>query len=345
MKGWLYMKFHYYISIFAILLLLSVAGCGQGNDAGDTENQEEQNANENTDETADGETTTVTDATGEKEIEGTPENIVVLEWVYAEDLLALGEDPIGVADIEGYESWVNIEPELPDNVTNVGTRQEPSLEEIAQLEPDLIITAQSRHESISDELNEIAPTLMFEPYPEEGEGNQYEEMETTFQEIAKVVGKEDKADEVLTDLDESYEQLETQLTEAEMDGTDVLLSQAFSANETASLRLFTDNSMVMQIMNNIGLDNAYDGEEFELYGYTETTVESLEPYQDAAFMHIVQEDDNVFENQLDGNPVWENLNFVEEERTYALPGDTWTFGGPLAAEVFAEETVNALIGE
>ncbi|RSL31670.1 iron-siderophore ABC transporter substrate-binding protein [Salibacterium salarium] len=340
-----------YISLFTLLLLLSIAGCGQGED-GNTENnneessnQEEQSASESSDSESDSSTTTVTDATGEKEIEGTPENIVVLEWVYAEDLLALGEEPVGVADIEGYESWVNIEPELPEEVTSVGTRQEPSLEKIAQLEPDLIITAQSRHEAISEELNEIAPTLMFEPYPEEGEGDQYEEMETTFQEIAKAVDKEEKADEVLADLDESYEKLETKLTDAGMDGTEVLLSQAFSANETASLRLFTDNSMVMQIMNNIGLNNAYDGEDFELYGYSETTVESLEPYQDATFMHIVQEDDNVFENQLDGNPVWENLNFVEEERVYALPGDTWTFGGPLAAEVFAEETVNSLIGE
>ncbi|MFB4166134.1 ABC transporter substrate-binding protein [Alteribacillus sp. JSM 102045] len=330
-----------YILILSMLLMLVIIGCSQ-------EDSEDGNSEENNNEeqkSAENETITVEDARGEQEIEETPENIVVLEWVYAEDLLALGVEPTGVADIEGYNQWVNIEPELSENVTDVGTRQEPSLEEIAQLEPDLIITAQYRHEAISDELNEIAPTLMFEPYPEEGEGDQYEEMETTFKEIAKAVDKEEEADKVLADLDESYEEIASQLSEEGLDGTELVLSQAFSANENASLRLFTDNSMAIKILNNIGLENAYDDEEFEVYGYTETSVESLEPYQDAEFMYIVQEDDNVFENQLSGNPVWENLNFVKEDRTHALPGDTWTFGGPLAAEVFAEQAAEALIGE
>ncbi|SDI50966.1 ABC transporter substrate-binding protein [Alteribacillus bidgolensis] len=328
-----------YIFVLSLFLMLVIVGCSEGESEDSAENNnEEQDVSENG-------TTTVKDARGEQEIEGTPENIVVLEWVYAEDLLALGMEPTGVADIEGYNQWVNIEPELSEDVTDVGTRQEPSLEEIAQLEPDLIITAQYRHEAISDELNEIAPTLMFEPYPEEGEGDQYEEMETTFKEIAKAVDKEEEAEKVLGDLDESYEEISSQLSEEGLKGTELVLTQAFSANENASLRLFTDNSMAMKILNNIGLENAYDGEEFEVYGYTETSVESLEPYQDAEFMYIVQEDDNVFENQLSGNPVWENLNFVEEDRTHALPGDTWTFGGPLAAEVFAEQAAEALIGE
>ncbi|WP_059103904.1 ABC transporter substrate-binding protein [Shouchella shacheensis] len=328
-----------YILPFALLLLVSMAGCAQGD-----ETEESDSGEENSEATDERETVMVEDALGGQELEDVPENIVVLEWVYAEDLLALGVEPTGVADVAGYEDWVNIEPDLPEDVTDVGTRQEPSLEAIAQLEPDLIITAQSRHEAIRDELNRIAPTLMFEPYPEEGEGDQYEEMETTFKEIAKAVDQEEQATEVLDDLEASYEEIASQLSEEGVDGTEILLSQAFSANENAALRLFTDNSMVMQILHRIGLENAYDGG-FELYGYTETNVEALESYQEAEFMYIVQEEDNVFENQLSGNPVWENLNFVEEERMHALPGDTWTFGGPLAAEVFAEQAADALIGE
>ncbi|SFM04343.1 ABC transporter substrate-binding protein [Salibacterium qingdaonense] len=338
----------FYIALLSAVMMLALAACGVGSDSGSNDDSGSggEESSESTDESSSSETITVTDATGEEtQLEETPQNIVVLEWVYAEDLLALGVQPEGMADIEGYKSWVNIEPSLSESVTDVGTRQEPSLEEIAQLEPDLIITSMSRHEGISDELNDIAPTLMFQPYPEEGQGNQYEEMESTFQKIAKAVDKQDQAEQVLSDLEESYSELETQLTESGMDGTEILLSQAFSSNETATLRLFTDNSMVMQILNKIGLNNAFDGSDFESYGYVSGTVEDLEPYQDAHFMHITQEDDNVFENQLNGNPVWENLNFVQEDRLYALPGDTWTFGGPLAAEVFAEEAVEALTAQ
>ncbi|SDH41292.1 iron complex transport system substrate-binding protein [Alteribacillus persepolensis] len=334
------MKKNYILAVSFLLLLLIAAACSQGDSS-----DQEQEANDEENQAQETETITVTDARGEQQIEGTPETIVVLEWVYAEDLLALGVEPAGVADIEGYNQWVNIEPQLSDSVTDVGTRQEPSLEEIAQLEPDLIITAQYRHEAISEELNEIAPTLMFEPYPPEGEGDQYEEMETTFKEIAKAVNKEEEADQVLNELETAYDDIAAKLEEEGADGTELILSQAFSANETASIRLFTDNSMAVNILNKIGIENAYDGTDFEIYGYSEATVENLEPYQDAEFMYIVQDDDNVFANQLAGNPVWENLNFVEENRTHRLPGDTWTFGGPLSAEVFANQAAEALIGE
>ncbi len=33
----------------------------------------------------------------------TPTRIVALEWVYVENLLALGIQPVGVADIDGYK--------------------------------------------------------------------------------------------------------------------------------------------------------------------------------------------------------------------------------------------------
>lgn len=324
-----------YIWIPALAGLLALSACNSS----DTEESgtDEQNGG--------GETTTVQGASETVELEEIPQNIVVLEWVYAENLLALGVDPVGIADLEGYNQWVNVEPELPEDITDVGTRQEPNLEAIAQLEPDLIITASSRHEGISDQLNDIAPTVMFEPYPEEGEGDQYEEMETTFREIASAVDREEEADQVMEDLDNSYEEVAAEISDGGYEGNEILLSQAFSANDTASIRLFTDNSMAVKIMQEIGLENAYDGAEFELYGYTETNVDALEPYQDSDFMYIVQEEDNVFENQLAGNEVWEGLNFVEEDRTYALPGDTWTFGGPLSAEVFAEQVSDSLTGE
>ncbi|SFP58973.1 iron complex transport system substrate-binding protein [Salibacterium halotolerans] len=352
------MKFgkSFYIVLLAVMTALVLAACGSGSDSGtnndsgsggetSSESTEDNSGNTENSENSSSETITVTDATGEKQLEGTPQKIVVLEWVYAENLLSLGVQPAGVADVQGYKQYVNIEPKLTDSVTDVGTRQEPSLEKIAQLEPDLIITTKSRHSSIGSELNEIAPTLVFQPYPGENGPTQYEEMETTFKQIAKAVGKQDKAEQVLSNLDQRYSELSTRLSEAGMDGTEILLSQTYSSNETATLRFFTDNSMVMEIMTKIGLQNAYESSKFQAYGFAEGTVEDLEPYQDSTFMHITQENDNVIKNQLQGNPVWENLNFVQEDRVYALPGGTWTFGGPLSAEVIAEEAVQALTGE
>ncbi|WP_058306775.1 ABC transporter substrate-binding protein [Gracilibacillus massiliensis] len=343
------MKKLFFIAFIMFISVVLVA-CGEGNtesdqddQQGQEENQEQEQANES--ETSEETSITVTDVYGEQTFDEVPERIVVLEWVYAENLLALDIQPVGMADIEGYHDWVNIEPEIGDDVEDVGTRQEPNLEAIQALEPDVIITANSRHEAIMDSLKEIAPTLAYNSYPEEGEGTQYEEMESTFKEMAKLVQKEEQANQLLADLDQTYSDIETEISEAGVDNTDFVLAQAFSSDNSPVIRLFKDNAMATEIMTKIGLENAYQSDGFQLYGFDETSVESLQTAQDAHFFYIVQEDDNIFTNQLAGNPAWEELAFVKEERTHQLPGDTWTFGGPLSAEVFANQIKEALTQE
>ncbi|MCT2536048.1 iron-siderophore ABC transporter substrate-binding protein [Aquibacillus koreensis] len=345
----------------AILLLLIglltsfvLVACGndeaepETTDNNGTEDTTDNNTTEDTEGTEDTEeasSVTVTDMYGEQTFETTPERVVVLEWVYAEDVLALDIQPVGMADIEGYHAWVNIDKELSEDVADVGTRQEPNLEAVAELNPDVIITAGFRHEAIMDSLKEIAPTLAFNPYPNEGEGNQYEEMTTTFNEIAKLFGKESEAEQVLTDLDAAYESAKEEIDAANIENKSFVLSQAYSSENNPVIRLFKDNAMAIQIMQNIGLENAYESEGFQAYGFDQASVEALQNFQDAHFFYIVQEEDNIFSNQLAGNPAWENLGFVEEGRTYQLPGDTWTFGGPLSAQVFAEQIKEVLIQE
>ncbi|GAA5417165.1 petrobactin-binding protein FpuA [Paraliobacillus ryukyuensis] len=318
--------------IYFIAVVFLLAACGN--------NEGTQESDENTNEST--ESITVTDAYDETTFEEVPERVVVLEWVYAEDLLALGIQPVGMADIENYHNWVNIELELSEDVVDVGTRQEPNLEAIAELNPDVIITAGYRHEGIMDSLEEIAPTLAFNPYPEEGQGNQFEEMKTTFNKLGTLFQKEDKATEVINGMEETFTSVAQEISDANVENNSFVLSQAYTSDNNPVLRLFKDNAMAVQIMEQLGLENAYESEGFQLYGYDEASVEALQNFQDANFFYIVQEDDNIFTNQLAGNPAWENLSFVEEGNTYGLPGDTWTYGGPLSAEVFANQIKNAL---
>jgi iron complex transport system substrate-binding protein len=278
---------------------------------------------------------------GELPLDAPAERIVVLEWTYAEDLLALGVQPIGVADMEGYSTWVNVEPALDASVTDVGTRQEPSLEAIAALEPELIIGVQFRHEPIYDDLAAIAPTLLFNPYPEVGQQDQFDEMEQTFRTIAQAVGREAEAEKVLTAMHESFEQVAGTLEEGGHAGQPAVLVQAFSSGDAPALRLFTDNAMAVRIMEMIGLENAWEGEP-DIYGFNTVGVEALPELGNAYFFYVVQEEDDVFANQLAGNPVWEGLEFVQSGNTYPLGGDTWLFGGPLSAQLIAEQIVTTL---
>ncbi|GAA0613981.1 iron-siderophore ABC transporter substrate-binding protein [Virgibacillus siamensis] len=322
--------------IFSIFLLAACGGEGKEEQAGNDNNSNEEARK-----------ITIEDAMGKQTIERTPENIVALEWTYAENLLALGIQPAGVADLDGFHQWVNIDKEFDESVKDVGTRQEPSLEEISRLNPDLIIAVKFRHEQYLDKLKKIAPVVTFAPYSEEASKNQLQNMIDEYKTLAKIVDRQDKAEQSIADMNAFFDKQKQRVADAGLKGEKYVATQAFTAQNTPTIRIFTDNSMVSQVMSRLGFENAYETDKTEQYGYTQAGVEALQTFQDQKlqFLYIVQNDDNIFENQLKGNPVWENLSFVKNGNTHKLPGDTWTFGGVLSAKVLAEQLADAMVKE
>ncbi|WP_077325681.1 ABC transporter substrate-binding protein [Virgibacillus siamensis] len=326
------------IIISFVLVLSFLAACSDGG-----ENAQESESSGK----YDSRSITIEDAMGKQTIEGTPKKIVALEWSYAENLLALGIQPAGVADLDGFHQWVNIEKEFDDSVKDVGTRQEPNLEAISRLNPDLIIAVKFRHEQYLDKLKKIAPVVTFAPYSKKAADNHFQHMTNEFKTLAKIAGKQEEAKQALTDMNTFIEQQKKRVADAGLNGEKYVAAQAFTAQNTPTIRIFTDNSMVAQIMNKLGFKNAYESDKTEIYGYTQAGVEALQTFQNEnlQFLYIVQNQDNIFENQLKGNPVWENLSFVKNGNTHKLPGDTWTFGGVLSAQVLAEQLANAMVKE
>ncbi|WP_298823983.1 iron-siderophore ABC transporter substrate-binding protein [uncultured Planococcus sp.] len=286
---------------------------------------------------------TIQGTNGEVTLDAPAQKVVVLEWTYAEDLLAVGVQPAGMADISDYGNYVNIEPQLDETVVDVGGRQEPNLEAIAALEPDLIIGVSFRHDGMLEQLETIAPTVIFNPYPEDESIDLYQEMETTFLEIAKAVGKTTEGEQVLTDLEAQYEEKAAEIEAADLKTKDVILTLAYSGAQAPEIRVFTPNSMASIILERIGLNNVHEPDQFEIFGSSTFNVEGLVKYEDANYLYTVPEEDNIYENQLKGNPVWENLAFVQEGRTYDLGADTWLYGGPLSAETLMNQITDVLV--
>lgn len=276
---------------------------------------------------------------GEITLPATPQRIVVLEWTYLEDLLALGVQPVGVADIEGYQTWLKVPVELDASVVDVGTRQEPNLEKIATLEPDLIIVPSFRLKDNYDELSAIAPTLVFDSYPTDS--THYQEMINTFTTIADVLGREAEAEAVLAALEAKFATARTQLEEAGRTGEEFVLAQAFSTDNQAQIRIFTDNALAVQVVTQLGLENGWD-EEPQPYGFSTVSVEALPELGDLNFFYVVQDDDNVFTTSAVA-PLWENLEFVQNGHAYPLGGDTWLFGGPLSASLLVDIVMGTLL--
>lgn len=266
----------------------------------------------------------------------TATRVVALEWVYAENLLALGIQPVGVADIPGYKKYVNVQPSLDESVVDVGTRQEPSLEAIAQLKPDLILGVDLRHQNIYDTLSAIAPTLIFNPYPSVENSNQLDEMQQTFRKIAESVNRQDVGEKVLQQMQTQFQTVATRIKNTQK--PDFVLGQ-FSDN-APQIRLFTDNSMAAQILTAIGLKNAWKGE-FDRFGFNTVWVEALPKVETANFIYI-SAPNSPYKQQLETNPVWQKLQFVQQKRLYAIAPDTWLFGGPLSAQILVDKIIKTL---
>ncbi len=265
--------------------------------------------------------------------------VVALEWSLAEDLLALGIEPAGVADVEGYELWVAAGPQLGDDVVDVGTRQEPSLEQIAALEPDLILTDDDRTGGDLTDLEDIAPTYSSDFYGRDG--GQLQTMRDTFSDIATLTGTEDVAADVLADLDARTEEFAASLEDADVPATFVL-AQGYTYEGAATVRIFGAPTMASELLESGGMTNGWTGETDD-YGLTDTDVEGLTNADpSSSLIYVAQDDDNIFTGELADNPVYQGLDFVANDRVHPIDPGTWLWGGPVTAVTIFDEVSAAL---
>lgn len=282
---------------------------------------------------------TVETARGKVTLPKVATKVVSLEWSYTEELLALGVTPVGNADSAGYGTWITAEgAALPKGVADVGTRQEPSIEKIKALKPDVIVSDVDRLAENYDDLAEIAPVLAFQYTAKP----QLENLRKNFTQLATAVGKADAAGDVLKKIDTATADLAERLKTAGKDGTTYALGQGFTAEGAPSIRMFTDDALAAQLLNGAGLNNGWTGKP-DAWGMTTVGVEGLTKVdKDASFLYVASEQDNPFTGALAKNKVWTGLDFVKQDRVYPLDPGTWVFGGPLSAVQLLEETGKAL---
>ncbi|MEU3603507.1 iron-siderophore ABC transporter substrate-binding protein [Streptomyces sp. NPDC006798] len=318
----------------AVALALAVTGCG-----GDTAGEAGGGGDKGGDKGAKGGAITVETAQGKINLKKPATKVVALEWTYTEELVALGVTPAGNADNKGYGTWITAEgAALPQGVTDVGSRNEPSLEKIRALQPDLIVIDNERSKSNLKQLQDIAPVLSFTYTTQPQLGT----MKKNFTELAKAVGKTNEATAVNQRIDTAAADLKGRLEKAGKGGLTYAVGQGFTANGTASVRMLTDDAIAPQVLNLAGLKNGWTGKG-DVWGMTTVGVEGLTATaKNAEFLYVAAAEDNPFTGAFAKNPVWKNLDFVKGQRVRPLDPGTWLFGGPLSALHLLDETGKAL---
>lgn len=287
---------------------------------------------------------TVSHEGGDTTIAQEPTRIVALEWHLVEDLLVMGIQPVAIADVEGFKTWVTIDASLADDVQDVGLRQEPSLEALSAAEPDLILGLDYRDAAIYDQLAEIAPTILMTAFPTEEGVTPLDDLRDRLRFEGSFLNRAVEAEEAIAAMDSTIEEKAAAIEEAGLTGAPFVVIQGFTSENAPVWRIFTDQALVGNAISATGLENAWTADGGE-WGFTTNNIESfVELPEDVNVFYIVNDTDNIVEGVLAEDPIWQSLPFVQEGRFFPLGGDTWTFGSTQSVQRIVTRSTEQITG-
>lgn len=258
--------------------------------------------------------------------------IAALSWEPIEHLLMLGIEPVAVADADDYRAWV-VRPTLPESVVEVGTRTEPNLELLAQLDLDLIVITPLL-EDLRDKLERIAPVVSYGDFTQERDN--YAMQRENYLALAERVGRLDRARATLAAMDARLGELRDRLHAHFGESLPAVTVVRFST-PTAVL-VYGPNSMPRHALELLGLESAYDTP-VSRWGNLQLPVTVLSEIDRGVVVHIepFPGGERLFDSRL-----WQGMPFVRAGR-FAGMRSTWTHGGVFCVLFLAEAITEALL--
>jgi iron complex transport system substrate-binding protein len=188
-----------------------------------------------------------THAMGETAIPAQPKRVVALDQSFVDAVLTL-ETPL-----VGYTTYRAIEGGLPGylgplattygtDAVAVGRLEEPSLEQIAALKPDLILSAKVRHEALYGQLSRIAPTVFSETT-----GPTWKE---NLRLTARALGKEDLAEAKIGEYEQRAAGIGREIAAASGGALPSVSIVRFAGEDT--VRLYSEKSYSGIVLHDVG---------------------------------------------------------------------------------------------
>ncbi|KWH15990.1 iron ABC transporter substrate-binding protein [Burkholderia territorii] len=272
-----------------------------------------------------------------------PQRVVALDFMFAESAIALDIVPVGMADTAFYPGWLGYESERLAHVTDIGSRQEPGLEAIAAVKPDLIIGVGFRHAPIFAALDRIASTILFQFSPNVSEDGvpvtQLDWMRQIFRTIGAVTGRDARAKAIEGKLDAGIARNAARLAAAGRRGERIALLQDLGLPDR--YWAYTGNSTSAGLARALGLDPwpKKPTREGTLY----VTSADLLRQRDLAVLFVTATGTDVpLSSKLD-SPVWRFVPALRERRIALVERNIWGFGGPMSALKLADVMTDTLL--
>jgi iron complex transport system substrate-binding protein len=262
---------------------------------------------------------TLTHKLGTTTIKSAPQRIVALGEADQDTLLALGVQPVGMAELTGVEAD-GLAPWTASKIT--GTKPTLlkvgeagfSLEQIAALKPDLILAAGDYYiDQEYAKLSQLAPTVAYETGPAE------DTWQSITTQVAKAVGRSEAGQKLITDVEAKIDSVKTD--HPELKGKSFALTSVFPSGNIGVMKSEADTSV--KLFERFGLVlpdtlKSLPGEGFA----AELSMEKV-TVLDVDILLSHYNDDPATEKKIEGNKLFAGLGVVK--RGSYLPLDLKSF--------------------
>lgn len=267
---------------------------------------------------------------GETCIPVKPQRVIALDSSgILDSLLALGIKPIGMTFINhlGRKLFHGLSADEIAGIELVGTNEQPSIEKILMLKPDLILSLQN-NEGIYKQLSAIAPTVILEV-------DEYNlSIKESFKTIAKILDKEKEAQQVLIQYQKKAkalkELLEDQLKEIEV--SYIIYNQGVFYVPASSATAF-------QVLTDVGV--RIKPILLEKNQWLPMSIEVISKY-DADILFILNPDNKPSSYFLD-NPLISSLKSFKNQQVYVIDAAIWAPYGPLGMNKLLDDIPKYLL--
>lgn len=310
------MRIKGYLPVFGALLasLMFAASCGGGAGGGGGETESAG--------------TKIKHAMGETAVPERAERVVVLDTGELDSATTLGVTPVDTVEAvegAGYPAYL----EGTEDIENVGTIEHPNLEAIAALEPDLILSSSLRHEAIYDQFSGIAPTVFTE-----STGVTWKE---NFDVHARALGRTEEAETAKEEYRAHVDEFKSSIGQTPPEVSVV----RFLAGDT---RIYQKASFIGTVLEDAGLPRpASQG--VDDFAITNASAELIpEMGGDVVFVTTYGPEEDSTKEQITSDPLWQQLEAVQQDGVYEVPDDLWMLGiGYTAANGVLDDLTESLI--
>jgi iron complex transport system substrate-binding protein len=274
---------------------------------------------------------TVQQAVGEVCVPTIPQRLVSLDEITLADAWALGVSSVGTAVSDGTKiNYLMERMENRDRIELLGQSEQPNLEKILMLKPDLIMGIEFFGEPIFSQLSQIAPTAV-------GEWVGLSSWREYFNFIARVLNKQAKAQQV-------WDNYYRRITEIK-----VALGDKLQDIEVSTVYVYAGGIQISpnnSILADIGIGQPTYAEVLK-NGNTTISEEAI-PDIDADILFISVYDTAKSKGVLadwQKKPLWKQLKAVREERVYVVNGNIWEGANIIAANLVLDDLYKYLVNK